>query len=142
MGSLVEITRFFDPEEAYCAQGYLRSCGFYTFLQNEHHLATAPHLRVALNGYGLFVHKKQVVEARDALADIIAESATGPVAVKAEENVRASRKNWFWLPTFLFFGAWPFVPRIKSTSDVILQGFVLGVLYFFSYVIFIHPLLP
>jgi|GEM_PF-3440018 len=65
MSALTEVGSFYDPEEAYCAWGYLKANGVYSVIQNEYHLTSAPWLRVALGGYRLLApaEEKPVVEA-------------------------------------------------------------------------------
>ncbi|PQA87494.1 hypothetical protein [Hyphococcus luteus] len=127
MGRLVEIARFYDPEEAYCARGYLRSCGIETFVQNEHHLAVAPHLRVALGGYGLFLTDALADEAKAALMDLDAEKNAGRAGV-VDDEVYPAKRNWFWLP-IAFITATPFVPVYKSKWDAFWQSLPAVLLY-------------
>lgn len=140
MGSLTEIARFYDPEEAFCAQAFLRSCGFETYLQNEHLLSMAPHLRVAVNGYGLYsLDKTAAIGARSELENLATLFITSEAMDELGTEHR-SRKNWFWLPTYLF-AHWPFLPRIRSAGDVILQGAVIAVMYVFISMIVIDRLI-
>lgn len=118
MGNLVEITRFYDPEEACCAQGFLRARGIETFLHNEHHLTMAPWLRVALGGYRLVAFAGQVSDAKLALDEI---NAITPVEDETYEN----RRNWAWLPLAFLAGV-PFVLRYRSWSFLFVQWTILA----------------
>ncbi|MEO1137216.1 MAG: hypothetical protein AAFW68_11530, partial [Pseudomonadota bacterium] len=64
MGNLVEVARFSDPEEAFCARGYLLSLGIDSIIHNEFHLNMEPYLRIALGGYGLLIVDDREEEAR------------------------------------------------------------------------------
>ena len=116
MGSLVEIARFYDPEEAYCAQGYLRSYGIDTIIQNEHHLAMNPSLRVALGGYGLLGFADVKEEARAALEEIPLEAADSVITTDME---LISPRKWYLAPVAVISGV-PFLPRGKSALGLLI----------------------
>ncbi len=118
MGNLVEIAAFFDPEEAYCARGYLQSYGVDAILQNEHHLATAPWLRVALGGYRLMAPSEQVREAQELLEKV----------QPLKDSSLAGKKNWIWLPV-AFMSAVPFMPKPKTGPMAFVQFMLLMCLY-------------
>ena len=112
MGKLVEVARFYDPEEAYCAAGYLKSYGIDALVDNEHHLTTAPWLRIALDGYGLRVRDDAFDEAKNALAKI------EPVA----KRKKSKTKNWIWFP-IAFLSGTPFLP-VKRTGVIAVFQFI------------------
>ena len=116
MGGLIEIAHFYEPEEAYCAKGYLQSLGIETIIQNEHHLATNPMMRVALGGYPLLAASAHAEEARFALANI------------PEQQRQPRKKNWFWLPVALSYGV-PFVPTRRESGTRVLHVVFLAVFY-------------
>ena len=133
MSHLVEIAQFYDPEEAYCAQGYLRSHGIDTILQNEHHLTTNPTLRYALGGYRLLVLPKMKEGATLAL-NIVEENERLLLAQQNdEERERLKLKklkatNWFWVP-IAFSVSIPFILRFKSKWDVLVQSVLMLFIY-------------
>lgn len=125
MTRLVELAIFYDPEEALCAQGAVRAGGCFTLLQNEHHLATAPWLRVALGGYRLCVLEDDAERARlvlgNALDDTVpAEPADAVLEDNAADKHIRSRKNWLWLPV-VFATTIPFVPTFKNGRTLLYQ---------------------
>ncbi len=133
MGSLVEIAHFFDPEEAFVAQGYLRAQGISTIIQNEHHLNMAPWLRVALGGYRLLAIREIATDARAALrhlpdANELAPAQSGQVEMKESSREYVRQRNWFWTP-FAFFSNAPFIPVYRSTGEMVFQMSILFCLY-------------
>ncbi len=116
---LVEIAHFYDPEEAYCARGYLGAQGVHTVIQNEHHLNVAPLLRVALGGYRLLAASEDANDAKQLLADVAkAESETRPRQEPAEPQDGANAisrraRTAFWFPVAFSFGV-PFIPPRQS----------------------------
>lgn len=131
MGSLVEIARFYDPEEAYCAQGYLRSCGIDAFVQNEHHLSVNPSLRIALGGYGLLGFADMASEAKAALKAITGDAAASMMLSEGDAGSDvefSNRRNWFWLPVAVVSGV-PFLPRFKSTWGLLMLTIPGGLLW-------------
>ena len=107
MGNLVEIARFYDPEEAYCAKSFLLSNGIDSFVQNDHYLTMAPWLRFALNGYGLQVMASFEQDARTLLENIGATKLETGEEIKDNFGYAAAlrqRPNWFWLPIALASG--------------------------------------
>ncbi|NOX82800.1 MAG: hypothetical protein GXP06_07415 [Alphaproteobacteria bacterium] len=133
MSKLVEITRFLDPEEAYCAKGYLKSYGIDVIVQNEYHLTTAPWLRFALGGYPLLILSKFEDEARQALSEVSPvksdrQNLNSSPHSDASELQERKGKNWFWLPAAFLLGV-PFVPRKKSGWNFLLHSFALVMLY-------------
>lgn len=145
VGNLVEIARFLDPEEAFCAKAYLNSYGIGAIVQNEYHLTAAPWLRFALGGYPLLIQSKFEDEARQALNEVSPrkpdrqDSYSLPHSDSSEPQKRRA-KNLFWLPVALLFGI-PFVPSLKSGwaylvhsfALITMYGVVLSYLYWFVY---------
>jgi hypothetical protein len=82
MGRLVEIARFYDPEEMICAQSYLRALGVETFAENESLLNVAPYLRMAVGGYALHAPASLAEDAKSALAAAQAVDITEPSAAE------------------------------------------------------------
>ena len=134
MGNLVEIARFFDPEEAYCAKGYLLSHGIDTLIQNDHHLTMAPWLRIALNGYGLQVTASKKNEATKLLREVFA--ANDDAESQRTENsdiadgLKKTKRNWFWFP--VAFLSIPFVPLLKPRWTLPLQFTVAALWYAYA----------
>ena len=116
---LVEIAHFYDPEEAYCARGYLGAQGVHTVIQNEHHLNVAPLLRVALGGYRLLAASEDANDAKRLLADVAkAESEIRPQEEPAPPQSSANAisrraRTAFWFPVAFSFGV-PFIPPRRS----------------------------
>ena len=119
MSTLIEVGNFYDPEEAYCAWGYLNANGVYAVIQNEYHLTSAPWLRVALGGYRLLapVGTKPIVDAL--FAQISSESDTGELEsddfdhIEAEDKLKNQKFSWTWFPVALFTET-PFVPKHRG----------------------------
>lgn len=132
MGRLVEIAHFYDPEEAYCARGFLRSCGIETIIQNEHHLTAAPWLRIALGGYRLMTRSEFENDAREALGSIEEEKSTSAETTMGEAEPAAvqerQKRNWLWLP-MAFAWAVPFMPTKRKGWVGLLQLVALILLY-------------
>jgi hypothetical protein len=124
MGRLVEIARFYDPEEMICAQSYLRALGVETFAENESLLNVAPYLRMAVGGYALHAPASLAEDARSALAAAQAVDITEPSA--AEGDVRPLR-NWIWMPVAVMSGV-PFLPRFRSRATLAMQALLAIVL--------------
>ena len=102
MAGFVEITRFWGPEEALCAQSFLRARGIETVLRNYHHQSVAPDLRFALGGIGLMVLPQDctavVAELREAA---LAHSEAAP---DEEDYDLAPSASWLWLPIAISTG--------------------------------------
>lgn len=117
MASLVQFTRYFDPEETYCAKSYLQSHGIETIIQNEHHLTMAPWLSIALGGYRLLGMSEDKDAALQALRDVPAVKLSGnagnieTIAEMPDEPARET-PNWPWAPLSLAHG-FPYLPRKK-----------------------------
>ena len=125
MSDLVQIAQFYDPEEAYCAQGYLKSHGVETIIQNDHHLTMAPWLRIALGGFCLLAPSTQEDQARLAL-DLVPETSSYNTASNAVRSDHSShtdkgRRNLLWAPVAFLTGI-PFILRINSKWDVVVQA--------------------
>ena len=131
MSRLVEIATFYSPEEAYCAQGALRSGGCFTLLSNEHHLNVAPSLRVGLGGYRLLVLEEDANDIRLALKNLPAPANDQPSFEDraVEKPVAPRRKNWLWLPVALS-AAVPFLPDYKNARAFWWQILVSAPFYF------------
>lgn len=133
MTDLVAIAYFFDPEEAFVAQSYLRADGVDALIQNEYHLNMAPWLRIALGGYRPLAVDETATEARAALNHIAEHAPDSSVEVddpdagtQLPEPVR--KKNWFWLP-IAFNSVAPFVPTYKSKPELFTQSVILVCIY-------------
>lgn len=127
MADLVEVTRFIDPEEAYVANSFLNSRGIKTIIQNEHHLTTAPHLRIGLGGYRILCGSSDREAARNALNACRANepSETREGSDDTKDNFSPRKRNWLWLPLAASFFP-PFIPRYRSGWEQYLQiGFML-----------------
>ena len=117
----VEVASFFDPEEAWCARGYLSAQGIDTIIENEHHLTTAPWLRIALGGYRLMALPDAADDAKAALGEIA-------IAEPAIDEPYKSRKNWAWLPV-AFLSSTPFIPIYKNAWELIGQLLLIAGFY-------------
>ncbi len=134
MTTLVEVAQFYDPSEAYCAKGYLTSCGIDTIVQNENHLSVAPSLRIALGGYRLLALSDQKDLALAALGDVRPNQFENDEIAIDHENVMQKerdkrRKTWFWLPLILFCLV-PFIPTYRNRVTFVGQ-FLLIILPFY-----------
>jgi hypothetical protein len=113
--SLTRIATFYDPEEAYCAKGFLESHGFEVCLLNEHHLSANPAFRVALGGFGLAVPTTDSKAAWKALREIESSPDVSPpdtcASCGSTDLVRARRMSW--LPLALISGV-PFLPLRRA----------------------------
>ncbi|GJL91025.1 hypothetical protein [Hyphococcus sp.] len=134
MGNLVEVARFYDPEEAYCAKSFLLSNGIDSFVQNDHYLTMAPWMRIALHGYGLQVTASSEEEATQLLRSVAASQPTPEVSLMVndagDDDFRNEKKapNWLWFPVAL--GTFiPFMPKRKSGVPAIFQHSALLALY-------------
>ena len=135
MSSLVEVGRFFDPEEAYCARGLLNSAGIDVLLGDEHHLTAQPHLRLALGGFRLLVRSEQADIAAQLLAAPLAgaveyaEHQFGEAEIAVSEtDVRRPVRNFLWLPDYAMMGGFiPFLPLLKGNVRIAMQAVLLGV---------------
>ncbi|NOX94469.1 MAG: hypothetical protein GXP04_05045 [Alphaproteobacteria bacterium] len=133
MGNLVQVAQYFDPEEAYCAKGYLQSYGIDTIIQNEHHLTMAPWLRVALGGYRLLVFSDLEEDARQALKSVSTSDGFEKLEQLSSEGEafgppKRRIRNWFWLP-IAFLSSVPFIPLYRSNMGLLMQSCVLVLLY-------------
>ncbi len=117
MGNLSAIAQFADPEEAYCAKGFLLARGIDCIIQNDHHLTMAPWMRVALGGYRLMVIEAFSDEAKAALKEVEILNSDESLAQQAptDEDLGGEykkAKNWVWLP-IAFASSIPFLPSKK-----------------------------
>ncbi|ADM08300.1 hypothetical protein PB2503_01102 [Parvularcula bermudensis HTCC2503] len=80
-----EIARFYDPEEALIAAGFLRAQGLSVHLADEATLAAQPHLRIGLGGYRLLADQRDAHMARIAL-NTIAAASSSPDTPPAERS--------------------------------------------------------
>jgi hypothetical protein len=133
VSKLVEIARFLDPEEAYCAKAYLKSYGIDAIIQNEYHLTAAPWLRIALGGYPLLILSNFEDEARQALSKVSLvksdrQNLNSSPHSDAPETQERKGKNLFWLPAAFFLGI-PFVPSQKSGWNLLLHSIALIMVY-------------
>ncbi len=118
MGYFSPVAAFYDPEEAYCAQSYLRAHGVDTIIQNDHHLTAAPWLRIALGGFRLLARHDFEAEAKSLL------SAVDVYESVPESGSKPLEQKWFWAP-IAFALAIPFLPNAKSGWK---QGLQIGAL--------------
>ena len=93
MADLVEIAHFYDPEEAYCARGFLQTHGIDTIIQNEHHLNMAPSLRVALGGYRILGVSEQREEAVRVLRKASEAEKTRSCQNRIRKKLRCEKRN-------------------------------------------------
>lgn len=133
MGQLSAIAQFADPEEAYCAKGFLRARGIDCIIQNDHHLTMAPWLRVALGGYRLMVIDAFADDAKAALEEVDALNSDDDLAQHAQQGndfggQKRKAKNWLWFPV-AFLSAVPFLPSRKHGLIGVFQFLVLVSLY-------------
>lgn len=128
MGNLVEIARFYDPEEAYCARSFLLSNGIDSFMQNDHYLTMAPWMRIALDGYGLQVTASSEGDARTLLETVSATPSQDAQDSPADTTPQIRKPNWLWLP-IAFSASVPFLPQPKSGWFGLLQNTILLTLY-------------
>ena len=117
---LVEVAAFYDPEEAWCAKGFLAAQGIETFVQNEHHLTAVPWLRVALGGYRLLAMSEFRDDARQALAAVRAigddqRIEPTPAVVGTLQESESRGWGWWWLPIAFLFAV-PFLPRHRPRA--------------------------
>lgn len=111
---------FYDPEEAFCANGFLQSHGIYSVLNNANHLAVAPHLRIALGGYELHVPEESVAEARQLLGQAQAaflsptkDNTPAPLCTNCGSADLYRMRHWLWVPIALNY-AIPFIPKKRK----------------------------
>ncbi len=122
MANLVEISHGYEPEGAYCTKAFLTAYGFHVVIQNEHHLAVNPALRVALGGYRLLIPKSEAEEAQDLLrsvnvGEISADDSDQPVCLECGYIGLQRKRSWIWFLIALAQGI-PFVPyRNKLTCS-------------------------
>ncbi|MAW78864.1 MAG: hypothetical protein CMI63_01395 [Parvularcula sp.] len=128
MGNLVEIARFYDPEEAYCARSFLLSNGIDSFVQNDHYLTAAPWMRIALQGYGLQVMASAENDARMLLDTIGAAELETAEDSPSDATPLIRKPNWLWLPV-AFSTSIPFLPKPKPGWFGLLQSTILLTLY-------------
>ncbi|WP_425410916.1 hypothetical protein [Hyphococcus sp.] len=142
MGNLVEIARFYDPEEAYCVKSFLLSNGIDSYIQNDYYLTMAPWLRIALSGYGVQVMATHALDARELLAEIGSEapevgSPANNERIGPTSTQNGVRKDWLWLPVAIWSGI-PFVPKTKiggfnPSLRIILSVIVLLILSYWAW---------
>lgn len=133
MAKLVEIAHFYDPEEAYCAKGYLQSNGVETILQNDHHLTMAPWMRVALGGYRLMATSDDEDAAKEALKNIGAEGIEAAPGDAEPDTQWRRKRNWLWLP-IAFGSSAPFLPPLRYDWIGFIQFVALALLYIMLFV--------
>jgi hypothetical protein len=125
MGRLVEIAHFYDPEEAYCAKGFLLAHGIQTIFQNEHYVTVDPALRFALGGYRMLALSEFEETAREAL-----ESIHGQAGEDDPDPIQKTPHNWLWLPIAFLVGI-PFVPLLKPKWMLPFQFLILATIGLF-----------
>ncbi len=128
MGNLVEIARFYDPEEAYCAKSFLLSNGIDSFVQNDHYLTMVPWMRIALHGFGLQVMASCEDDARMLLQTIGAALPEVTDDNPSDTTPPSRKTNWLWLP-IAFSTNVPFLPKPKPGWFGLLQSAILLTLY-------------
>ena len=126
MANFVEIKHFYEPEEAYCARGFLISNGISPTLLGEHHLAVEPWLRIGLGGYRMYVPASQKADAIALLEGIGETDAT----LETEQELKSIKwkRNWFWLPAAYMYGV-PFIPKFGPASSNAIQAVILLAIY-------------
>lgn len=123
MSRLVEIAHIYDPEEAFCVRAYLRSAGVYCVLQNEHHLGSAPWMRVALGGYRLLVVDDEAEDAKSLIENALGaeQFSDNLAAFSRHAGVQSHRrKDILWFPIALAWGV-PFLPVEKPGLDFVIR---------------------
>lgn len=120
MTNLVEVARYLDPEEAICAQSYLRAHGIYSVLQGWDHLAMQPWHRIALNGYGLLCSETRAANAHELLKEVLVEFNSRDAEFDDFEPLSRSRRllRLCWVPVAFFSGV-PFLPIARSRSAAV-----------------------
>lgn len=123
MSSLVEIANIYSPEEAFCVRACLRSAGIYCVLQNEHHLSSAPWMRVALGGYRLLVLEDEADQAKSVIENALCtEQNVGNADACPEfsEQQPPRRRDILWFPIALAWGV-PFLPVEKPGASFVVR---------------------
>lgn len=133
MGNLSTIAQFADPEETYCAKGFLHARGIDCIIQNDHHLTMAPSLRVALGGYRLMVIRSFADDAKAALDEVAASNSDDGAAQQTQEGDDSGEqykkaKNWLWLPIAFAHGV-PFLPAKKRGPVGVFQFLIMASIY-------------
>jgi DNA-directed RNA polymerase subunit RPC12/RpoP len=103
-----EIARFYDPEEAQIAAGFLRAQGLEIHLADELALNSLPNLRVGLGGYRLMAEERDANIARRYLADIDGEDHGPACAQCGVRKLRRSRDPTLALLLLPFLELFPF----------------------------------
>lgn len=70
-----EVARYYDPEEAQIAAGFLRAQGLTVHLADVHSLSAMPDMRFGLGGYRLLADGRDASLAQRYLADIAHEQS-------------------------------------------------------------------
>ncbi|MEM7739249.1 MAG: hypothetical protein AAF225_00425 [Pseudomonadota bacterium] len=110
-----EIARFYDPEEAKVAAGFLRSQGYEITLPEEHHLGSAPHLSFALGGYRLLAPYEEAYEASLTLRQKRDKPKHDACERCGSPDIRRQRVRWFPFAFLgLVMGTAPFTPAKKK----------------------------
>ena len=76
------VARFYDPEEAHIAAGFLRAQGLEVTVADAQALGVMPELRVGLGGYRLMAPERDANLAQRYLADIKYEQSKGPACTR------------------------------------------------------------
>jgi len=126
MGNLVEIARFYEPEEAFCTSSYLQSFDIVVIIQNEYHLTIDPAMRIGLGGFRLLVSSEAATSATSHLADVLSpvqEETLMPQSHECDqvEQKSPSKQNWLWL-VIAFFWFVPFVSKIQNKNSLFNPG--------------------
>jgi DNA-directed RNA polymerase subunit RPC12/RpoP len=98
-----EIARFYDPEEAKIAAGFLRAEGFDVTLPEEHTLAVQPELRFTLGGFRLLAPTEQAFLATKML-ESVKRGGSGPACPECGgRRVLRDRKRPFLMNLLALF---------------------------------------
>lgn len=109
-----EIARFYDPDEAQVAAGFLRAQGFDVEVADVHMLTARPELRFALGGFRLLAANKDAQEAQNELAARRKSSPFPPCPNCQSTDVRRRRANIFPAVFLLAGHLLPFAPATNK----------------------------
>lgn len=109
--SLIELCRFYDPEEALVAQSFLDAYGIAVFTSAYNHVSNAPHTRFGFGGMRLYICANEETDARKLLDQI------QPIQHRCEACGSLYRP---WRPRLLsavvaIIFVWPFIHRRLAT---------------------------
>ncbi|WOI52372.1 hypothetical protein [Parvularcula sp. LCG005] len=115
MTTYATIARFYDPEEAHVAAGYLRSHGFDVQVADQHALTAMPEMRIGLQGYRLITAQKNAFQCEALLRDIReTHSAFGQCEICRSTRLRRIRDGRVPILHLLIGFFFPFAPGTRS----------------------------